>query len=403
MKKWMIAANGLLGLSVSLLLVPACFAQISSQAPATTDATTATATSTSTSTSATSEQSAPSTTNGNADGAQTYNVPQPKNLQQTNMTTQQQMNAEPQQPATSTANPATIIETPATSTANPATTIETPATSTANPAATTAAPATSTANPATTTAAPATSAANPATTTAAPVTNPAASTNTANTAKPEQLQTPFSNDTTTQTTSENNQAQQSAATSTASQPTSAATTTQQSAPAAATASTGDQAKPKAEQLSTTAKVNQEMFATSTQDLQQITDVAKAAVTAVYNYNSTDYKAKLAVAKQYFTTVGYDSFSKALEKSGNLQVLMNKKLTIKTQQIGTAKVVLKKMMQGKPVWVVKIPFTVNYIEQGGQSVSQNLDATAVIARKTNSNAFGVNQLIVKPLPAPQQGQ
>lgn len=106
---------------------------------------------------------------------------------------------------------------------------------------------------------------------------------------------------------------------------------------------------------------------------------QAAVTA-YSFDFLNYELQLSQAKKYFTPAGFDNFIQALQNSGNLKVVQDKRLVVKAV-ITEVPVILKEgILPGtyQYAWQVQVPMLVQYIS-ASEKIEQPITATLLIVR------------------------
>lgn len=106
---------------------------------------------------------------------------------------------------------------------------------------------------------------------------------------------------------------------------------------------------------------------------------QAAVTA-YSFDFLNYELQLSQAKKYFTPAGFNNFIQALQNSGNLKVVQDKRLVVKAV-ITEVPVILKEGVlpaTHQYAWQVQVPMLVQYIS-ANEKIEQPITATLLIVR------------------------
>ncbi|MFZ4077169.1 MAG: DotI/IcmL family type IV secretion protein [Legionellaceae bacterium] len=117
--------------------------------------------------------------------------------------------------------------------------------------------------------------------------------------------------------------------------------------------------------------------------------AKQAAIQSFQFNPDTLDAQLTALKACYTELGFKGFNEALEKSGNLNAIKSKKLTVKSTVKGEIVIQTKKDNQ----WKIKLPLEVTY-ENKDQKLTQNLTIDLLITRQS-SGALGIMQVIAIP--------
>lgn len=125
---------------------------------------------------------------------------------------------------------------------------------------------------------------------------------------------------------------------------------------------------------------------------------EAAVTA-YSYDFVHYRKELQTASQYFTPEGWKKFKEALDKSGNLDTVISKKLVVSAVATGVPVILEQGVNTGKYFWKVEMPMLVTY-QNNSFIKNQNLVATMLVVRtpkNIGTRGLGIEQFVVKIKP------
>lgn len=120
---------------------------------------------------------------------------------------------------------------------------------------------------------------------------------------------------------------------------------------------------------------------------------KNMVEAIYTYNYQNYKSVLGSIRLSFTGPGYESYSKALEQSKNLEAVQEKKLVVSAKAIGEPKIRKEGSVNGIYTWEVELPVEVTYKSEK-QVIHQKLKVVVEIVRVKyvrNSQGLGINRI------------
>lgn len=123
--------------------------------------------------------------------------------------------------------------------------------------------------------------------------------------------------------------------------------------------------------------------------------ANQAAIASYTYNFVNYREELKAASGYFTNSGWDQFKEALNNSGSLQVVRDKKLIVSAVATRAPIILQKGPLGGRYAWRVQMPLKVTY---QSASTFRQIDSvvTLLITRVSTLNSvrgIGISQFIV----------
>lgn len=122
-----------------------------------------------------------------------------------------------------------------------------------------------------------------------------------------------------------------------------------------------------------------------------------ASTAAYTFNFVDYREALQGVREYFTPRGFQHFLSALEESGNLKDVREKKLVVSAVPQG-APIILKKgpTSRGIYAWQVQLPMLIS-LQSATEVKKLNITITMLITRVSTTQTpkgIGIAQFIVK---------
>lgn len=117
--------------------------------------------------------------------------------------------------------------------------------------------------------------------------------------------------------------------------------------------------------------------------------ATRAATAAYTYDFVTYRAELQdVANEFFTPEGWKEFRAGLERSRNLETIVDKKLVSSAVATGAPIIQESGMINGRYAWKVQLPMLVTF-ESASMKIRQPLLVTMVITRvSTLDNPKGI---------------
>jgi len=123
--------------------------------------------------------------------------------------------------------------------------------------------------------------------------------------------------------------------------------------------------------------------------------ANTAAIAAYTYDFVNYRQALQAASEYFTPDGWNSFMAALDTSGSLQNVINKKLIVSAVATGAPVVVQQGLLEGRYTWKVQMPMLITY-QSPSQFSRQSATVTMLVTRistLTSARGVGIAQFIV----------
>lgn len=114
--------------------------------------------------------------------------------------------------------------------------------------------------------------------------------------------------------------------------------------------------------------------------------ANYAAAAAFDYDYENIDKKLSNLKPCFTKSGWQSFNKAMTKSGNIAAIKEQQLSVNSSIKGKTL-----MVDSTPKeWKITVPLTVNYVSKE-QSMAQQLKVTLNVGVKLSGD-LGINQVI-----------
>lgn len=110
--------------------------------------------------------------------------------------------------------------------------------------------------------------------------------------------------------------------------------------------------------------------------------ANEAAVSAFSYNFVNYKQALQKTSDYFTPAGWNSFKTALDKSKNLDTVVQKKLVVSAVADGSPMIVHEGVVNNTYSWKVQMPLLVTY-QSAYENSKQHLLTTMVITRVPTS--------------------
>lgn len=130
----------------------------------------------------------------------------------------------------------------------------------------------------------------------------------------------------------------------------------------------------------------------------VLDFAQKAALASFSYDYSNYQQDMNNMQQYFSKTGWESFSKALAASNNLDVVQKEKLTVSAVLDGQPTVTQQQQTATGQEWQVEVPITVTYKNDKNQQIQQNLKVKMIVqtvSTDINPQGIGINQFIAMP--------
>lgn len=115
----------------------------------------------------------------------------------------------------------------------------------------------------------------------------------------------------------------------------------------------------------------------------------------YTYNFANYRQKMQMQENNFTSDAWQQFLVQLKDSGNLQAVDQRKINVSAVVSGAPVVVYQGMLDGRYAWKVQVPLLVTFVSASDR-FQKNYMVTMVIVRVStvqNQNGVAVAQFIV----------
>lgn len=123
--------------------------------------------------------------------------------------------------------------------------------------------------------------------------------------------------------------------------------------------------------------------------------AQQAAIAAYTFNFVNYRQELQAASNFFTPSGWQAFVKALNDSGNLTSVIQKKLVVSAVATGAPVILQEGLLNNVYAWRIQMPVLVTY-QSSSQITQQRITVTMLITRLSTLNApkgIGIAQFVV----------
>lgn len=125
------------------------------------------------------------------------------------------------------------------------------------------------------------------------------------------------------------------------------------------------------------------------DPSQMQTWSKNATLQLFTFNNAQFKDQLSALKNCFTEQGWQGFNTAFEKSGNLNAIQSKQLSVSSELKGDTSLQVVKDNQ----WKSTSPIEVTY-QNKEQKLNQSLTVNLLITRKPSGD-LGIMQVIAVP--------
>lgn len=125
--------------------------------------------------------------------------------------------------------------------------------------------------------------------------------------------------------------------------------------------------------------------------------ATEAALSVYSYNYSNYRRAFARAAKYFSPLGWQSYLHALKDSGNLDIVLDKKMVVKA--VPTDAPIITGQGNGGGIynWRIQIPMLVIYQASTGK-IKQNIVVNMKVRRTDKFfgyDGIAIDNFVAKP--------
>ena len=123
--------------------------------------------------------------------------------------------------------------------------------------------------------------------------------------------------------------------------------------------------------------------------------ANQAAISSFSYNFVNYTDELQAASTYFTPDGWQQFVQALNDSGNLDQVKNKKLIVSAVATRAPIILQKGILNGRFSWRIQMPILVTY-QSASEFTQQNIVVTMLVTRIStleSPRGIGISQFVV----------
>lgn len=139
------------------------------------------------------------------------------------------------------------------------------------------------------------------------------------------------------------------------------------------------------------------------DDQYIVDWTIDAVTRLYSFDFVNYRHQFQDAKRNMTTVGWQSFEDAMQRSGNFNAVLGNKYVTTAVPTGPGRIVNKGDVMGRHAWRVEFPMLIDYRssardrEGAPRTTNQNLLMSVTVIRQPiylNESGLGIRAIVAE---------
>jgi intracellular multiplication protein IcmL len=125
--------------------------------------------------------------------------------------------------------------------------------------------------------------------------------------------------------------------------------------------------------------------------------AKEAALASFDYNYRNYKESLRDTSQFYTKKGWRDFSDALSSSGNLQAVINNKLSVSASALQPPTIITEGVVDGVYTWNIEVPLLIEYA--GPKKITQQTVNVRMKVIRTDKGVgnqrMGIVQFVAQP--------
>ncbi|WP_264772346.1 type IVB secretion system apparatus protein IcmL/DotI [Defluviimonas salinarum] len=130
---------------------------------------------------------------------------------------------------------------------------------------------------------------------------------------------------------------------------------------------------------------------------QVTNFAVEAITRSLTFNFVNWRSDLAAASEYFERPnGWNNFLEAIEGSGMLDFVRNRRLISSVVANGAVIVKAGPDETGRYSWIVQVPITITYQSSSEQSTDNRMAEIQISRLPTwqSSRGVGITRVLVK---------
>ena len=121
-----------------------------------------------------------------------------------------------------------------------------------------------------------------------------------------------------------------------------------------------------------------------------------SVAQAYTFDFANYRSSLSAARVNFTQAGWAGFETALQESGVLQSVLERKYVTTAVPTSAPVLVTQGRIEGRYAWKFQIPILVTY-QSSERTASQNLMVNVIVVRQPETEhprGLGIAQLIAQ---------
>lgn len=129
---------------------------------------------------------------------------------------------------------------------------------------------------------------------------------------------------------------------------------------------------------------------------QVNNFAVEAITRAMTMNFVTWRQDMAEASEYFERpAGWNNFLEAMEGSGTLEFIKNRRLI--SSAVANGSVIVKSgPLDGRYRWIVQVPLTITYQSSSEQSKEERLAELEIVRLPTwqTPRGIGISRVIIK---------
>lgn len=123
----------------------------------------------------------------------------------------------------------------------------------------------------------------------------------------------------------------------------------------------------------------------------------ATVTKTFTFDFLNYRDVLMGVRPNYTKGCFESLTKSMKSSGNLEMVITKRLVTRATLSGTPVILKEGIIKGHRMWKIEIPLIISYEDSQGIQGNQNLIGSAIVSREDEREVprgVLIHQLVLK---------
>lgn len=125
--------------------------------------------------------------------------------------------------------------------------------------------------------------------------------------------------------------------------------------------------------------------------------AAETVCRTFTFDFLNYRDVLMGVRSNYTSGCFDSIYKSLESSGNLDMILSKRLVTRATLAGTPVIIKEAVIKGHRMWKIEVPIMISYESSQGIEANQSLVGSLIVSREDERKVprgVAIHQLILK---------